>query len=324
MKAEDAKDFEKRLAAYFAKIGRLGEIASLTLLTDGNSSNHLNYKVTTSEGVVYVARVGMPGNVLDNSNLADEYLILKKVEKNDIAPKAYAIDLERFEVPLLIEEYIDGSSFTNLSHGDEVQFAAAIETIVAISNITITQDEFPFKSSYATYAANLRMWEERLKEISKSSKEGRVVAQHMKSLADEAGSVLEKNESLLAQAPVEFIYNDVHKGNLFWIPAEEKAKFIDWQKVSLGDPSFMAALFVRRFADLWGMTVDDFKKKVLAAYAERKQVPNFDELLMIRMLERSVADMIWTNWAKVRRGEPVLTIEKNTHHKEALELLSQF
>jgi aminoglycoside phosphotransferase (APT) family kinase protein len=261
--------------------------------------------------------------MLGSTDLGDEFRILKSIEAYEIAPKVFAFDDDGFSTSVLIEEYIDGVPFSNLTEANDAQFDAAIDLFASVSDIKITSADFPSVCILTSYAPSMQNWKARLEEIANSSEEGRGVAKELGVIASRAGAVLDTHESLLRRAPAEFIYNDVHKGNLFWLPQSGKAKFIDWQKVSFGDPSFMAALFVRRFSDLWHMEADSFKRRVVQAYEQNKHVADFEELLSLRMLERAVAEMIWVNWAHVRKGEPIIALEKNAYYAEAIQLLSE-
>ena len=85
---------EEKLKLYLQNLNleEISDVTDISLIVDGNSSNHLNYKVSTSNNS-YIARVTKPDNVTSYTNLADELPILKQVEKYDIAPRAIPIDL---------------------------------------------------------------------------------------------------------------------------------------------------------------------------------------------------------------------------------------
>lgn len=315
---------EEALKKYFRgrAIEEMGEILSIDFLTDGNSSNHLNYKVVTSNGT-YVARVTKPGDMLSYSNLADEYTILKCVEKFKVGPRALAIDLEHFESPLLIEEFIDGTSFSNLRDADDIIFQRTIDLLVHTSNISIQREQFPFKYTYTTYEINFKVWDYRIKEIATSIGDDHLLVHEFKQIAKEAENILTKREMIIESAPIEFIYNDVHPGNIFWLPQSKEAKFIDWQKVSLGDPTFMIGLFARRFGHIWPSR-EEFREKTLTEYKRRKNIGHFDELFNARILVSAVSDMIWVVWADVKKGTKIgaLSPDENKYYAEAKALMA--
>lgn len=301
----------------------LGVVSEISELNNGDSSNHLNYKVATSQGT-YVARIAKSDNPLSYANLSDEYTILKLVEKYDIGPKVIHIDLEYFDVPILIEEFFDGSTYRKLGAGTEDMFDGAMKLLLKTSNVDVYFDEFPFKFAYRTYQTNSKNWSARLEEIAKFIGNEHFIVREFRAVASSAEKILEKNDSLLRSSPREFIYNDVHPGNAFWLSKKNKSKFIDWQKVSLGDPSFMIALFARRFGHIWGMENKEFAKKVLESYKKKKQISHLDELFHIRILERAVSDMIWSVWADLKNGLPVKvdSIDENKYYNEAMLLMS--
>lgn len=299
-----------------------GSITEIKELVDGNSSNHLNYKIVTSAGS-YVARVTKPADMLSYSNLADEYVILKLVEKYNVGPKAVSIDLEGFETPLLIEEFLDGVPYSNLGETGEVIFEMAIDLLVNTSNVSISIDEFPFKFSYTTFKTNFKVWSSRLNEIEMALGEDHFIVSGYKKITGSAQKILEEKDTLLRGAPKEFIYNDVHPGNIFWINKENNAKFIDWQKVSIGNPAFMVCLFARRFGQLWGMNQGEFSKKVLESYKKKKDIKNLEDLFYASVLERAVSDMIWGVWIDIKKKNPmkIEKLEDDKYYKEVRSLM---
>ncbi len=301
------------------------DILVVTLLAPGQSTNHLNYKVATTKGT-YVARVSNPKEVLPHGDLADEFAILKLAERYNVGPRAICIDSKHFDFTLLVEEYLDGVPYSELSEADAKEFQGAIELLLKVSSMEISKERFPHKSTYLTYVTNFTVWHERLLEISRAVGEESALVRQFGQIAKEAENILQKKEHLLAGAPKEFIYNDVHPGNMFWMPLDHSAKFIDWQKVSLGDPTFMAALFARRFGSIWREDNAQFATRVMKACVDKKQVPNFNELFHARLLERAVSDMIWVVWADVKRGNEanVSPAEANPYYLEAKSLMSTF
>ncbi|MCX6703235.1 MAG: aminoglycoside phosphotransferase family protein [Candidatus Zambryskibacteria bacterium] len=312
---------EENIKKYFNKQG-LGGVLKIEELADGSSNNHLNYKIKTAQGV-FVARIKKSGDLLSYSNLADEYTILKLIEKYNIGPKVFRVDLENFNTPILIEEFIEGKMFTDVQDASEEMFEKSLNVLVETSKINIGFDEFPFKSTYQTYQVHSKVWAMCLDDIEKSLGSDYFIINKFKAVIKSAQDILEKKEGLLEAVPKEFIYNDIHPGNIFWVPAENRIKFIDWQKVSLGDPVFMVALFARRFGHLWKMESKEFAAKVLNFYKSKKEIENIEELFFARILERAVSDMIWSVWADIKRGVPIkiTNIDENKYFSEVKELI---
>lgn len=299
-------------------------IAEIIQLTDGQSGNHLNYRVVTSNGA-FVARITKPGDLLSYANLADEFSILKLIESYTIGPKALAIDLEYYQYPVLFEEYIEGIRYDQISLGNEEMFDALIDLLTKASKIKLEQRQFPFKFTYTTYMTNFRAWDMRMEEIERTLGTSNSFSGDYRGVIQATKSHLESIDPMLRSAKREFIYNDVHPGNTFWLSQNKEARFIDWQKVSLGDPAFMAALCARRFGSLWEMDMHDFIEKVLVSYKERKSIQNFETLFRARILERAVSDMIWETWTVLKKGLPIeiQNPEESKYFNEAKKCLER-
>ena len=297
-------------------------VSSIELLRDGNSSNHLNYKISTSGGD-FIARVVRPADLLSYPNLADEFTILKLIESYNVGPKVLTVDLEYFQTPVLFEECLVGTLYQDISEATKDVFDASIELMVKTSEIEIDSTQFPFKYSYTTYTTNFRAWDIRMKEIVDSLEKGHFLVDGFYDVIKTATNYLKEKDVILKNSKQEFIYNDVHPGNVFWLPEEKKAKFIDWQKVSVGDPSFMIALFARRFASIWGANKKEFLTKSLTDYSSRKNIENFEELFWSRVFERAVSDMIWSIWASVKKKEDinVTDIQEHKYFNEVQDVL---
>ena len=203
-------------------------------------------------------------------------------------------------------------------------FEGIIKLLQRTSNVVVSPDEFPFKFTYTTYQTNFKTWSIRLEEIAKSLGNEHFIVNGFKPIIRSAQEILGKKDSLLRSSKKEFIYNDVHPGNTFWLPEENTAKFIDWQKVSLGDPSFMIALFARRFGHIWGVENQKFAEKILKSYEKEKQIRYLEELFRARVLERSVSDMVWSIWADIKKNLPIkiTTVNENKYYSEANKLMS--
>jgi len=316
---------EEKLKVYFRgqNLKDVSIVTDITTLNDGNSSNHLNYKVTTPEGI-FLARVVKPDNHLSYANLSDEYTILKLIEEYDIGPRAIHIDLEYFDSPLLIEEFMDGTSASNIQKAPEDLFNEIIALLTTTSNIDINFNKFPFKFTYTTYETNFKAWSIRMEEIKKALGSENPVVKECESIIKPATEILKKKDSLLRSSPREFVYNDVHRGNLFWLAKKHKAMFIDWQKVSFGDPSFMIALFARRFGEIWGMGNQEFAKKVLESYRGKKQINHLEELFYARVFERAASDMIWSMWSDIKKEGAIknANLNENKYYGEVKRLMS--
>lgn len=192
------------------------DISEIAPLSGGKSNNHLNYKVMTSGGV-FVARVVRQGNAVSYSNLADEFTILKFVERYGVAPKAIAIDLEHFQLPVLFEEYIGGSAYNAIPDCTDAMFDGLMRLLLRISQVGIGGSEFPFKFTYTTYETNFKTWDMRIKEICQMRGNEDCIPAVYTGVVKSAKVYLGKIDAVLKSAKPEFIYNDVHPGNVFWL-----------------------------------------------------------------------------------------------------------
>jgi aminoglycoside phosphotransferase (APT) family kinase protein len=313
---------EEKLTKYILeRNATYGDLIHIESLDDGKSTNHSNYKVKTTKGV-YVARITHPQNILSYSSLSDEFTILKLLESYAIAPKAYTIDLEYFETPLLFEEYIDGNPMSSLKNASQEDFLKCLLFLEKISQTPINENHFPFKYTYTTYETNIHAWQLRLEEIIKVLGKDNSLVVEFEQFFGIGAEALRKHNHLLKNAPRTFIYNDIHLGNIFITP-DGDVKFIDWQKVSLGDPSFMVALFARRFSTVWSKGEDEFIQDVLKYYQSDIQASDFEKLFYLRVFERATSDAIWSVWAEVKtKGTTTLNkLEDSQHYQVALKFL---
>lgn len=314
---------EEKLTKYVLERNAIyGDPIHIESLGDGKSTNHSNYRVKTTKDV-YVARITHPQNILSYSSLPDEFTVLKLLEPYSVAPKVYMIDLEYFETPLLFEEYIDGNLMSSLKNASQEDFLKCLLILKKISQTPINENHFPFKYTYTTYETNIHAWQIRLEEIiTVLGKDNSLIVEFEKFFGMGA-EVLRKHDYLLKNTPRTFIYNDVHPGNIF-ITLNGEVKFIDWQKVSLGDPSFMVALFARRFSTVWSKNEDEFMQDVLKHYVSDLDRSDFEKLFYLRIFERAISEAIWSVWAEVKtKGTTTLNkLEDSQHYQVALKFLS--
>ncbi|MDO8561189.1 MAG: phosphotransferase [bacterium] len=318
----------EEIKKYFSRILPLGSKTKLLVVSYLCGGNHFNYLLKTNHGK-FVMRVSNPlglgaGALFD---IPDEFTLLKLIEKYKVAPRAEFIDLEGFFAPLLIEEYIDGIPYNQLRQISEGHLKGAIELMQKVSRISLDKDVFPFRFSYHTYGTNIRGWHLRMEEIVKLGRNNKTISTSLKlfnEVAGKAAKILDKNQRVLSAAKPVFIYNDVHGNNLFWVEKNKKPIFIDWQKVSRGDPAFMAAVFALAFENnnCFGGR-GSFFKWVVESYGGSR---NFERLFWLRILEREVANMIWVVWASLKQGRklPFKNIGEYERFNSVKEALRDF
>ena len=315
---------------YLEGIRPLGNKAKIKNIDFLGGGNHYNYKVVSSNGN-FVVRTSRPDSLGAGAlyDIPDEYTLLKLIEKYKVAPKAASIDLENFSTPLLIEEYITGTAYDSFKKINKQKIQAVIDLMLKVSTISLTQTDFPFRFSYNNYNTNIKAWKERLKEIKINGGNIKLVNDFIKEtnkIIKKAEKILLTNQPLLDKTKKAFIYNDVHAGNIFWMPKTKKAIFIDWQKVSMGDPTFMLAVFALAFEDIANIKRDVFFSQIIEMYEKRSKIKNIKKLFELRILEREVSNMIWHVWATLKCGKKLSfnDIEKYTRYTRTRDIISTF
>lgn len=260
--------------------------------------NHFNYKFK-SGGKELVLRMSNPGAVGVGKmfDVESEFKILMLVEKHHISPKPIALDKTGLGAPLLLESHVRGAPYAKFRKLDNSKLKAALALIAKISRIKINPRLLKFK--YRNYSVNIKNWNRRIKEIEKIGKkykETEKLASVLRVLSRRAAEILRANEGVLLKTRPEFIYNDIHGENLFWVKKEKKAIFIDWQKVSWGDPSFMLAVFALALESKAVESREKFYEKILKEYKKMRNIKNLETLFYLRILEREIANAIWVPW----------------------------
>lgn len=301
----NSNNLVKKIKKYFLIYRPLGKKVKLNSLKYLGGGNHFNFLAKTNNGD-FVLRISKPealgaGALFD---IPDEFTLLKLIEKYGVSPKAVAIDLENFEFPMLIEKFISGKKYSSYKKLNEKQIKEAIKLMTKVSRINLSPEIFPFRFSYKTYETNIKSWDRRLDEIKNLGAKYKNVSEITKefsAIISRASKILLKNKSVLAKAKPSFIYNDAHLGNTLWLG--KKAIFIDWQKVSLGDPTFMPAVFALAIEKKVPWPREQFFLWFTAEYGKSAKIKNFEKLFNLRILEREVANMLWVVWAKLKQKE---------------------
>ncbi|KKT59195.1 hypothetical protein A3G55_01225 [Candidatus Giovannonibacteria bacterium RIFCSPLOWO2_12_FULL_44_25] len=264
--------------------------------------NHFNYKFKSGRREL-VLRISNPKAVGAGEmfNVESEFKLLKLVEKYHVSPKPLILDKKGFSAPVLLESYIWGTPYAKLRTLDGGALKAALELIAKTSRIKISPGFFKFR--YQDYSVNIKNWNQRIKEIEKIGKRYEVtkkLAGALKILSRKGAEILNTNKQALFKAWPEFIYNDIHGENMFWLKKKKAAVFVDWQKVGYGDPSFMLAVFVLAFESKASGPKREFYAKILKEYKKIRTVKNLDVLFNLRILEREIANAIWIPWHSLK------------------------
>jgi len=304
--------------------------ASIRLISQ---HNHLHYRLE-KEDEVYCLRMINPLTYRAGQwlRIPEEHVILRRLGETGLGPKSYFVDAERFALPLLIQEFVSGiSCFNDLKPLSNEHLIATAQVIALLNSQEITPENFPFRKGFTRYSylTSLKTWRERLFEIAKESlrKEQKSVfewAEKIEKMVDQSEKILKGFEPLLKKSSWIFNFDGAHTGNTYW--KNGQVIFLDWQKVSYGDPAFTLARFLTSLGKAGEVSFSD-KTLMVRAYLEKKEVPQFAKLVDQRLFERSVADLVWVLWdyIKERRTEPV---EEATNvvarYKEVKKLIEQY
>ncbi len=280
--------------------------ATLNLISE---HNHLIYRAE-KENKIYCLRMINPETYRAGEwlRIPEEYTILKHLEGTELGPKSHFVDAERFILPLLIQEFIsDAICFNELKPLSEKHLTATARAIALLNSQDITPDNFPFRKGYTRYSylTSVKTWRRRLSVIKESGQKDVLNwADKIEEIINQAEKILEKFEPLLQKSKFVFNFDGAHTGNTYW--KNNKVIFLDWQKVSYGDPSFTLVRFLTS-AMPDGKVKHEQKEILIKSYLEEKEIRNFRQLFDQRLFERLTADLLWVLWhyVKEKRTGPV-------------------
>ncbi|MBU1102418.1 aminoglycoside phosphotransferase family protein [Patescibacteria group bacterium] len=308
---EKKKPTLEQIQEYLKKYNPLDlEGAKVALFSD---HNHLHYRVE-KDNRLYCLRIINPASYRAGEwlTIPEEYTILKHLEPSGLGPKAYYVDPERFVLPLMIQEFVAGAvCFKDLGVLSEKHLVTAAYAIAEINSQKITPEIFPYREGFTRYSylSSVRTWRERLIVIKKYDRPDVVEwVEKIEKIVDRAEEKLKTFEPLLAKAPRCFNFDGAHVGNTYW--KDNKVIFLDWQKVSYGDPAFTLARFLTSIEPS-GEVTDAAKDIMLKAYLKKREVPGFVGLLNQRLFERQAADLVWVVWHYVNE-QKTKPVEKAT------------
>jgi len=282
-----------------------------------SAHNHIHYRLKKNEKT-YCLRMINPENYRHKEwiTMDEEFAILKALESTHLSPKPYYVDLKKFDIPLIIQEFISPiKCFNRIEMPSKEQLQGVAKAIALLNTQDITPSNFPFLEKYThyTYSSSFIKWQKRLFSIEQSNQKDVLNwIRKIEKITSKAKTILEKSESLLEETDYVFSFDAAHGGNTYWIKKENKVVFLDWQKVSYGDPSFTLARFLVAMGKKKGQEVSKVNKTImLEAYLKQRNVPNFEKLLNARIFERQVSDLVWVLWHYVK-SKKRKSVEKAT------------
>ncbi|GEM_PF-2944538 len=284
--------------------------------------NHLHYRLGKA-GKIYCLRMVNPESHRAGEwlTIPEEYVVLHHLKFIGLGPIPYFVDPERFRLPLFIQEFVSGViCFNDLKPLNKEHLKATAEAIALLNSRNIDPIRFPFRKGFTRYSylTSLKTWEERLKtikEIISWNKESDVLewVSKLEEIVNRAKPILEGFEPLLRETGSLFNFDGAHCGNTYWREKSGRVVFLDWQKVSYGDPSFTLARFLTS-AGKDGEIPTGAKELMVESYIQtphfrqiaddhcRKLKGHFRKLVDQRLFERQIADLIWVVWHYVEKG----------------------
>lgn len=201
----------------------------------------------------------------------------------------------------MLYEYLEGGKAVGDIHPamQERLFLDIAKFIAKVNAIPVDPRKFAFQRPLTTYRIHVATWQERLKEV-RSCEEVREWVPRIQDVLPRAIAMLDTSEERLARVlervGPSFIFESAHIGHCWRFG--EGFRFLNWEKVSFGDPSYTLAVLL---ASIFGRSgFEDTKRMMIKTYLEERYIPEFAELVDQRMAEREVSNFVWTLWSYAR------------------------
>jgi aminoglycoside phosphotransferase (APT) family kinase protein len=262
-----------------------------------NPSGHFNYRVITDTQEFLLRFKGTEWG--DEKNGAkDEYEILEAITKYSVAPKPYFFTEDFFGEQMFLAEFLTGKPFTALPKKVQKERVPEVAQFIAeINTIPFPLEVLNTRERITTYLRHKEIWRWRIEEALTAS-HSFAIANEIQKLLPQGEAMLNAFENELGDAllanPDTFVCDSTHAGHLIVLDRDSSTRFLVWEQVSFGDPSFSLAVFLRHFAE-----ADDFeniKRNAISAYKSRHNVAHFEKLLNARLIERDVSNLFWSLW----------------------------
>lgn len=295
---------EENIRAYFRDVNPLslgeGEI-TITDIDPPRFSGHFNYLIESANGNAVLRLKGPEwGTPIDG--IENEYNILKYVERYDVAPNAIHFDRAGIDgAPLMLLEYLDGKLFTDLNEREQGDLLPSIGTLIAeINSIPVERDALPFDYPLTSYAPHKDKWWRRVSEVS----EHPVLSQfagNVQALLPRAEELLDKFEAslktVIERGDSSFVFVSSHASHL--MVTAQGLRFLNWEAVRYGDPTFTLAVFLSSISDF--SYAEEARKVLVRKYLEERPVADFEMMLNQRLVERAVSDLTWLLWMESKK-----------------------
>lgn len=242
--------------------------------------------------------------------VGEEYRLLSYLnEAADVGPRVHWLDRRGFRLPVFIQEFIEEgislATLRELSGLTDQHLEAAANLIGHMSAIPIRPMWFPmlWLRRERSYRQHIEACHKRFVEIQAGACKQPASVQTvllqwrelLQNIVDPIAKVLGRYQPLLDPAPRVLIFKGAHLGNTLWEPGWNRCRFVDWESVAVGDPTFTLVRFIMDLKGPGG----PWPRREMALMAGTYQrvytqpIAFFADLLEARLLERELADAVW-------------------------------
>lgn len=257
-------------------------------------SGHFNYLITIGRKKFILRFKGPEWG--ETEGIDDEYEILRYVEKYNVGPKVYYRGKNFFGESVLVEEYLSGKLLAALPSAKLTRLIPSVARIIAKINRIPTTNKNLFHRHQLSYAPNKKTWRRRITRILRDRRT-KETGLRIRKLLPKAEIMLDSFEPrlkrVLRKRGRTFIFESAHLGHCLVTP--KGLRFMNWEKVSDGDPSYTLAVFLASFAGR--ADFEEIKAVAIRQYLKHNQIPEFAELVRQRLAEREISNLIWVVWA---------------------------
>jgi thiamine kinase-like enzyme len=260
-------------------------------MSPGSYNHNFHVRVDQKE---FIFRINIePQSGLSNQ-IEYEFRILKFLENQRIAPKAYHYDdsRQRFDFGILIEEYLKGSHLT-LEKEDIYKVVGLLVKLHSLTpkgiNFVVWRD--PLVDTFELAHNDLIYYE------SKRTPKKKIINLAKKLLAKSEAAV-HKNRHLYV--PVSLNHTDVGCDN--FIKTANRLKLIDWEKPRVDDCSYDVCCFLSEPVEMWcseKILNSEDRFNFLNAYARGRGI-SADHLMQKVNIREPLISLHWILWGATK------------------------
>lgn len=286
-------------------------------------SGHFNFLVDVG-GKKMVLRWKGPEWGEPVQGIVNEYRTLEAIGQYHVGPNVYDLIENFFGEPALLEEYLEGESLSAMPEQVQAQLYPDVARLICrINQIPVEVDRIPFRRAITSYEPVKKKWRSRL-DVILENPYTKLAGEKIEELLPPADRMLDAFEPrlkrVLEQYGPAFIFESAHSGHC--LRTADGVKFLNWENVSYGDPSYTLAVFLASIAD-WPDSPQR-RKEMIGVYLEQHPIEEFRELVDQRLDEREVSNLIWSVWSHAYRGvEKTLDLSSSRRYEKVRRVLSE-